>query len=271
MGNIIPATTQFKLNIIFDKREAISILNSAEYQDYYLESCHSNKLNSLSRKDLNYSPNTVSTKELLNAITFINGVTAHLPRRLLQDLSEIQIIQLMPTADGGMPHTRPSNIICYPDIAQLFSKTTLIHELWHIHQRNYKDIWTKIFEEMGWREWSGQIPNNLDSARRFNPDTIDCPYWIYRGEWIPIPIFVNITHPKVADVEIWFYNPEKKYHIKTVPSVLTNQLPGLPPNAYEHPREIAAYILSEPDKYAELPGFKLLVELIGVTAVHGTF
>jgi hypothetical protein len=189
------------------------------------------------------------------------------PIRLLNDLKHIKIVQLMPSADGGMPHTRPGNIICYPDISQLFSQTTLIHELWHIHQRNYKDLWFKTFKRLGWTMWEGKLPENLEKSRRYNPDTIDAPFWIFNEEWVPIPIFKDISRPNVADVEIWFYNVQKQYHIKRVPDEILSYFPGLPPSAYEHPREITAYLLSEPDKYKNSQGFKHLIESIGEISV----
>jgi hypothetical protein len=173
----------------------------------------------------------------------------------------------MPSADGGMPHTRPQNIICYPDISQLFSKTTLIHELWHIHQRNYKDLWFKTFKRLGWVIWDGKLPDELEKARRFNPDTLDCPFWVFDSEWLPVPIFKNITQPNVSDVEIWFYNIKTHYHIKRVPGQIESYFPGLNPNAYEHPREITAYMLSEPEKHKNSQGFKHLIEYIGEISI----
>ena len=115
--------------------------------------------------------------------------------------------------------------------------------------------------------WDGNLPEQLESARRYNPDTLDCPLWIFDSQWIPVPIFKDITKPNVADIEIWFYNPEKQYHIKRVPSELETYFPNLPPNAYEHPREMTAYMLSEPDKYRESQGFRHLIESIGQLSI----
>lgn len=266
MGNTI-TKSNLSFNLILNKTEAQEILNNAEKQDFYLEECIDDKSNSLARKNLTYFANSVPFKEINNALNFLSNIKEFIPIRLLNDLTEIKIIQLMPTADGGMPHTRPGNIICYPDITLLFSNTTLIHELWHIHQRNYKSLWNKVFNNMKWKLWNGNIPNELEQFRRYNPDTIDCPFWIFKDEWIPIPIFKNISKPNVSDVEIWFYNIKKNYHIKRIPEEILNYYPGLPATGYEHPREITAYMLSEPDRYRDSPGFKDLIESIGEISI----
>ena len=267
MGNNYSVPQNLTFYVCVDKNEAQKLLDDAERHDFYVEECHDDKANSLARKNLTYRANTMGLRDANYATTYLDGTNDHLPIRLLNDLNKVTIIQLMPTADGGMPHTRPTDIICFPDISQLFSKTTLIHELWHIHQRNYKDVWFKTFKRLGWTMWAGQIPENLDKARRYNPDTLDCPFWIFNDEWIPLPIFRDISKPNVSDVEIWFYNPHKQYHVKRVPEEILSYFPGLPPSAYEHPREITAYMLSEPDKYKNSQGFKHLIESIGEISI----
>lgn len=267
MGNSISTPSNLHFTLVLDKNDATILLNNAEREDFYLEECHDDKANSIARRNLTYSVNSVSLRDKNYAITFLDSIISHLPIRLLSDLNEVKIVQLMPTSDGGMPHTRPGSIICYPDISQLFSKTTLVHELWHIHQRIYKDLWFKTFKRLGWSMWNGKLPEELENARRYNPDTIDCPYWAFDDEWVPIPIFRNISKPNVADVEIWFYNIKNHYHIKRVPEQILTYFPNLSPNAYEHPRELTAYMLSEPEKNKESQGFKHLIESIGEISI----
>lgn len=269
MGNSLVSGHRISFLLIKDKDHAKQLLDDAEKVDMYVEECHDDTANYRSRSALTYSPNQIGLRDMNYAITYLGGIKSVIPERLCTDLENINIIQLMPTADGGMPHTRPNNIICLPDISQLFSKTTLIHELWHIHQRTYKNEWLKIFNRLGWSLWNGELPEQLEKYRRFNPDTIDCPYWIFQDEWIPIPIFRDITHPKVGDVEIWFYNPHRRYHIKHVPSELSEYFRDLPPSAYEHPRELTAYMLSEPDRQENSAAFKHLIELMGITSITG--
>jgi len=267
MGNSSSNTINLQINIIYDKKAAQNLLNEAEREDFYIEECHDDKANSLARKNLTYYANSMSIGEYKYATAHLEQLKALVPLRLLNDLKEVKIIQLMPTADGGMPHTRPGSIICYPDFRQLISSTTLIHELWHVHQRIFKNLWFKTFNKMGWVEWKGNLPEQLEKARRYNPDTIDCPFWIFADEWIPLPIFKDISKPNVAEVEIWFYNPKLQYHIKRVPDILLSYFPDLPSAAYEHPRELTAYMLSEPDKYKNMRGFKHLIEEIGEISI----
>ena len=267
MGNEVSKSRRLELVVISDKKEAHILLDTAELADNYLEECHDDKANSLARRTLTYSANTVPLRELNYAKTFIEGTYDFLPQRLLNDLEEVRIIQLMPTADGGMPHTRPDNIICYPDFAQLFSRTTLMHELWHLHQRKHKDLWYKTLKRLGWELWNGRLPDFLENARRYNPDTIDAPFWVFNGQWVPIPIFKDVSRPNVADVEIWFYDIKKNYHIKRVPPEIADYFSNLPPNAYEHPFELTAYMLSEPDKNTKSLAFKHLIEAIGATSL----
>jgi hypothetical protein len=267
MGNINSSPRNLSFSLISDKTRAKQLLNEAEREDFYLEECNDDKSNLLARRNLSYNPNTISLRDQNYAMNFLDEIKDYLPIRLLNDLNEVKIIQLMPSADGGMPHTRPGNIICYPDISQVFSKTTLIHELWHIHQRNYKDLWFKTFKKLKWMMWNGKLPYEIENARRFNPDTLDCPLWVFDEEWVPVPVFKNISSPNVSDVEIWFYNIKKHYHIRRVPEEIESYFPGLNLNAYEHPREIAAYILSEPDKYKNSQGFKHLIEYIGEISI----
>lgn len=267
MGNDVSKTKKLELVVISDKKEGQILLDTAELIDNYLEECHDDKANSLARRTLTYSSNTVPLRELNYARTFVEGAYDFLPQRLLNDLGEVNIIQLMPTADGGMPHTRPNNIICYPDFSQLFSRTTLMHELWHLHQRQHKDLWYKALKVLGWEIWNGKLPDFLENARRYNPDTIDAPFWVFNGQWVPIPIFKDVSRPNVANVEIWFYDIKKNYHIRRVPAEVESYFSNLPPNAYEHPFEITAYMLSEPHKYNNSIAFKHLIQSIGVISL----
>lgn len=260
MGN----THTLKLKIIQDKTEARNLLLMAEKEDLYLEECYDNKSNSIARRNLTYSPNSISVSDMNRAVSFIEN--SSLPIKLLSELKEVNIIQLMPTADGGMPHTR-SNIICYPDFALLFSKSTLIHELWHIHQRLFQSYWIHIFKEIGWTLWNGKLPYKLENNRRYNPDTIDSPFWIFKDTWIPVPIFKDITHPTVNNVEVWFYNPNINYHTYKIPELLSSYFTNLNNIAFEHPREITAYMLSEPDKFKSSIAYNHLIKAMGYTAV----
>ncbi len=68
---------------------------------------------------------------------------------------------------------------------------------------------------------------------------------------------------------MWFYNVEYKTFQKEIPKDLLKYYPSnLSKIAYEHPREITAYLLAENKKYHDEPILKKLIELLGHTAIN---
>jgi hypothetical protein len=256
-------STNFECKLISNKAQAELLLNYAEQQDRYIEECNEDIINNKARINCTYKPNKISSEDISYYQHQLENTLKYVPKRLKMDLDDVYIIPLMPSAEGGMPHTRPTNIICFPDISHCSSQITLIHELWHIHQREFKDVWNRVFQNLGWKIWNGTLPLHLESNRRYNPDTIDEPLWIFRDKWVPIPIFKDISHPKMNQVYIWFYNPIENYHVTKIPNEMIQYFPGLPSTAYEHPREITAYMLSEYTNYLDSPSFTELLLQIG--------
>lgn len=261
MGNQ-SSSPSISFKVATNKNEARLLLKEAEERDLYLAECNDNRTNSAARKSFVYAPNYMLNDQGQGYTNALQLSIPQLPPRLRSDLQQIHIIPLMYSADGGMPHTRPYNIICVPNMKQLESIVTLKHELWHVHQRNFQPQWTAIFNKLGWTEYKGRIPESFDNNRRLNPDTIDCPYWIYQNTWVPVPIFTDISKPVIQSVEIWFYNVKEQYHVKKIPSSLAVEFPDLPQSAYEHPRELTAYLLSEPDKYRHTPAWKIISSMM---------
>ncbi len=276
MGNSISNNLIFKI-CSPSTSPTLYLLNS-ESNDEYFKDCNSSPKNIKARKgDVVYTGNKISPVEYNYLDTYLETVYNTLPKRLLNDLGKVRIIQLMPSSEGGMPHTRAGDsssidgIICFPNISQIYNNITLIHELWHIHQRKYKDLWKLVFKNQGWREWDDDLPNELEENRRYNPDTIDCPLWIFQDKWIPIPIFRDISNPKVGEVDIWFFNPEKRTRTRNIPGeLLSYYSDSLPSVAFEHPRELAAYLLSEPSQYKNVNAFKDLIKDIGIISLPQT-
>jgi hypothetical protein len=261
MGNQTSSPT-ISFNVVSNKNEARLLLKEAEERDLYLAECNDNRTNSAARKSCVYAPNYLFNDHGQGYNHILQSSISQLPPRLRSDLQKIHIIPLMYSADGGMPHTRPYNMICVPNMKQLESLSTLKHELWHVHQRNFQPQWAAIFKKLGWTEYTGQIPESFDNHRRLNPDTVDCPYWIYQNTWVPVPIFTDISKPVLNQVEIWFYHATDHYHVKKIPSSLAAEFPDLPQSAYEHPRELTAYLLAEPDKYRHTPAWKIISGLM---------
>lgn len=273
MGNSIYSKLQLKL---YEPTQNDTLLKYIERADGYFELCSLNHSNTKARgNDVYYKITKILPNEFHYASSFIESVLSIIPIRLINDLQTVYIVQLMPSSDGGMPHTRPlshnEDVICFSDIKQLYSISTLIHELWHIHQRHYSMLWEKVFNNQGWRKWDGNLPYKLsllEPNRRYNPDTIDCPIWIFQETWIPFPVFRDITHPKITEVDVWFYCLKDNTLTKNVPYELKEYYSeSISSVAYEHPRELAAYLLSEPNKYENVPAFKDLVSELGAISI----
>ena len=274
MGNLIPSvssSTSLTLTLLSHKGHAHDALDRAEEIDHYLEECNEDRSNRMARQDTAYAAQRITYYELKRAEVALENSISFLPPRLLSDLTTVSIVPLMPSADGGMPHTRPGNLLCCPDLSQIAHLPTLIHELWHIHQRLYMDVWTRVFHEWGWtplEDTSAYVLSpRIEAVRRYNPDTIDSPFWVYQHTWIPIPVFKDPAHPSVSDTEIWFIHRTEGYHVRTVPPEMRQSYPTAPDAAFEHPREMAAYLLSNPDRHRGTPGFEALRSFVGETAM----
>jgi hypothetical protein len=257
------STPTLTFHIVHQKQEAQALLDAAEQKDFYVEECREDETNTLARRGMVYAPNTITAYEYKWFELVVENAKGRLPPRLQHELSTVYLIPLMPSAEGGMPHTRPDNIICYPDIRTFFSVSTLIHELWHLHQRQYAAEWTLVFQSLGWEPWSHLLPTTLEGNRRINPDTIDTPLWCFQKTWVPVPIFREVASPDIREVDVWFYHVSLKYHVKKAPRELSSLFLDIPHSAYEHPREWSAYLLSDPDKYGANPVFHSLVEALG--------
>lgn len=253
-------------HIHHDPEEAQRRLALAEQTDFYSEECREDPANALARKEMVYRSTGMTPREYKFFEIVVENTKGKIPRRLQRDLREVHLIQLDRSADGGMPHTRPGTLICYPDIGSTFSASTLLHELWHVHQREHAEWWRGVFQRLGWEPWKGVLPVALETHRRINPDTMDEPLWCFRQTWVPVPIFRDVAAPHVTEVSVWFYHVSLKYHVKQIPKEMEADYYSLPHSAYEHPREMAAYLLSDPVRYAACPAIASFAEVAGMDA-----
>ena len=267
MGNANTHPTQLNITIVDNKRHGQLMLDNAESIDFYLDTCRQDPVNAKARKHQIYAANSISPTESAHYQRILNQMIPKLPQRLRMDLHTIHIVPLMPTADGGMPHTRPHSIIGVSRLSQIESLSTMIHELWHVHQRKYKDLWAKVFDRLGWKEWKEELPGFLEKNRRVNPDTTDSPLWVYQNTWVHIPVFKDITLPDITEIDVWFYHVQEQYHLKQIPTTLKAQFPNLPQSAYEHPRELAAYLLADHEQHHKSPALQILLSSIGRLAI----
>jgi len=223
--------------------DGVAALAAAEQQDGYQKACRQDRANSRSRDTMNYSANRLS---LADADVMTERIqTFAIPEPLL-DLQPT-VVALMPSSDGGMPHTRPQTIICLPQSAASLTNATFVHELWHLHQRAHYRKWTQFFQERwNWRPFDGELPPHLKEVRRFNPDTQQDPLWIWNQEWVPVCVFLNPVTPSLKYTGVWFYNVRSRIHWRQPPRDMAAFFSStLTPSAYEHPCEMAAYMLAD--------------------------
>lgn len=245
--------SRLSFRILRDAEEAQRALDAAEAEDFYWEECQEDPLNRLARP-AGYRAAEMTDDEVRFFEVLLAGAEEVIPARL-RELGEVRIVALAEGleggryagryAEGGMPHTRPGSLIVYPDIWSSFQASTLVHELWHIHQRLHADWWRDVFQALEWQPWDGELPVMLERARRLNPDTVDAPLWVYQRTWVPVPVFRDVVRPVLGEADIWFYHVSLKYHVKTPPRAFA-AWDGLPMAAYEHPRELLAWVLSDP-------------------------
>ena len=197
----------------------------AESQDHYFETIRNDPINRAARENLFYAAMSEETKPyLLNT----------------------EIVTMHPTAEGGMPHTRPPNLICipiyYPE-EQL--KQTLPHELIHIDQRRRKYKWNAYFEKEGWNQIEEkEIPPRWLQRCRLNPDTVDDRFWAWKGRFIPLPLYEREDKPNLRQVVVQWWDKETGIKQNEPPRSFQERYGSLPSQP-EHPRELTAVELSK--------------------------
>jgi len=200
-------------------------LARAETIDGYRGKCSSCPLNFLSRKNHVYLP----------------WMDQSLALQFQQPGEKIVIMN--PTAEGGMPHTRPPNIIAIPAyFPPNKMESTLKHERMHLHQRNYPSIWEARARADGWTKVNElAIPAALLRRTRLNPDTCWSRFWAWEGEWVPLALFLREDKPELHEIVIRWYNLKSGTSTSAIPSSFTRKYGSLSPSAMEHPFELWAY------------------------------
>jgi hypothetical protein len=213
---------------------ARTLLERAETLDGYRTIVEASDPNRRAREGDRYIPFLVPPAE------------AELVRSTMDSISLLDgcdILILHPSADSGMPHTRPKSLICLPSSAvkgedELLE--TLRHEAIHIHQRKYPSLWISAVQKEGWMPVEGeQIPLELRRNCRINPDTMSSPFWAWQGAYVPLPLFVKKPAIRLSDVVIkWFDLRSADLHSQPPPSFSARYGPS-PPQP-EHPYELLA-------------------------------
>lgn len=200
-------------------------LRLAETYDHYFQTIATNPVNQRARSTLYYA----AMKETVEP--YLLGT---------------EIITMHPTAEAGMPHTRPPNFICIPIYyPQEALKQTLPHELIHIDQRRRKYKWNAYFEKEGWRpQAESEIPPRWLSRCRLNPDTLEERFWAWEGRYVPLPIFEREDKPDLRQVIVQWWDKETGIKQSEAPRRFQERY-GYMPSQPEHPRELTAVELSK--------------------------
>lgn len=200
-------------------------LQEAEQIDHFFFQVSQNPVNAKAREQHSYVPmNDVLEPYLLNT----------------------QIIKLHPTAEAGLPHTRPPNLICIPMYyPEDRLNHVLKHELIHIDQRRRWQKWNTFFQRQGWSiSPISEIPTRWLQRCRLNPDTIDEQFWAWKGRHVPLPLYEREDRPDLRSVSIRWWDKETGFLQAEAPRLFQERF-GRSPSQPEHPRELAAVELAE--------------------------
>lgn len=211
-------------------------LAKAEEIDGYRERVSKNRYNSYARKGQIYAP---SETQLEDTVIELPQSPRWVPHG--------HIIWMNPSADKGLPHTRPPNLICMPHgFPVTLLKKTLFHERIHLSQRENPDAWNLLIKT-AWdmHPYDGALPAVLEERRRLNPDILLAPHFLWKGEYIPFAVFKYLANPSLNETVLcWYHVPTKQVLTDASSIPEWNSFFGSVPDG-EHPYEIAAYLMSD--------------------------
>jgi hypothetical protein len=218
-------------------KQAQILLDKAEALDSYVRSCSDSPVNAKARIFCQYIP---WSDQALAAVA-----ATKLPRRSSEAAAEIVILST--SAEGGMPHTRPPNLICVPAyFPESKLKDTLEHELVHIDQRKNPGAWRKHLAVAGWTPASSSdIPDEWLKRTRINPDTFDARFWKWKGRHIPLPLFTREDKPEIHEITVRWWDTQDNRLNNTPPTSFTQEYGPLGVSSAEHPYELYAYHIDE--------------------------
>lgn len=207
------------------------LLEHAELLDGYRTIISASDPNSRAREGDQYIPFSLPPKDVERLQAAVEDIPL---------LDGADILVLHPSADSGMPHTRPRSIVCLPTVAMRGDiEETLRHEAMHLHQRSHTALWDTAIRGEGWSPVEGhQIPLLLRSKCRINPDTMSSPFWAWEGNYAPLPLFVEKPTLRLSDVVIKWFDLRNGATFIDPPSSFSARY-GTPPQP-EHPYELLA-------------------------------
>lgn len=229
------------------------MLVEAEAKDFYRKHCAEDEINRQARLHCQYVPHSGQSASFFKNI---------IPAWLSPVAEKSHIIWMHPSADAGLPHTRPGMLVCMP---MYFPKNrlggTLAHELVHCWQRMVPGMWKGIYAKQGWRPAHSdeiqKVPEDLMLRVRINPDTImSGPFWVWKERYLPLAVFERTDKPSLKETNVRWFDLKNGYAYRSPP--LDFQDFFGPVGDPEHPAEVAAYSLAEPGIFGKYPAWETL-------------
>jgi hypothetical protein len=213
---------------------ALQALQRAERIDQYRSRVNKSAINRSARVGQNYMPILHSIKRSVpNAdpsSPWPNG----------------QVIWMDPSADAGLPHTRPPYYICMPSTFPGWNlKQTLLHERVHLSQRAHPKEWDKIFKE-AWemKPWCSTLPDTVQLRRRMNPDLMLTSLYIWKDRYVVLALYKSESRPSLNEIDLVWWDAINRTLFREPP-------PGWKEffgtsSSGEHPYELSAYLIESP-------------------------
>lgn len=157
----------------------------------------------------------------------------------------IKIVYLEPRSDAGLPHTRGNSGIAMPVFLLWHpNDQTLRHELVHLSQKQYKNVWWKWYSNHWFFRPATEseflsIPKKWRSRRRINPDTLGSPYVTWKNRYIALSVFSSDIQPDLRYCKRGFWDLQMSQWTWEEPPGWIDMF-GSGFND-EHPNEIAAH------------------------------
>ena len=209
--------------------QAQALLDKAEELDGYVAACRLSPPNAAARRLCEYFAwNDQSEADALNGLYAGAG---------------IQFVTMSPSTEGGMPHTRPPNLICIPAYwPQERLQETIRHELVHISQRRNPQEWHSRLGAAGWAPVpAAALPPMWVIRCRLNPDTFHSPFWAWQGRHVPLPIFEREDKPKLKEISVRWWDLDAERLSNQPPTSFTQTYGPVDASSAEHPYELVAY------------------------------
>ena len=101
---------------------------------------------------------------------------------------QFQVVITGNKTEGGFPHTH-GNLVYIPlqkvkDNTEHTLRNTFLHEMSHIHQRQKRYLWEKLYNNLGFQrlpiDWP--VPEDIHNKILANPDTWEHGKWEYKGQ-----------------------------------------------------------------------------------------